>query len=200
MTQQTNNNDELITPGKYVELGYDLYVINPQGDETLVHQTDKNDPERLVYGVTEGVIEPLAAAIENMKAGDAFDVKVSADQAFGPRSDEQIVDLERDIFMVDGKFDEKNIRPGSVLPMMTAEGFRINGIVLEVTDKSVKMDFNHPLAGKDLHFKGSITLVREATPEDIHPAGCGCNGGCGDGCGDSCGDKGSCGCGDGCCH
>ena len=49
---------EKIEPGKYVELGYDLYEVN--GDEqTLVHQTDDNDPERIVFGVTRGMIEPL---------------------------------------------------------------------------------------------------------------------------------------------
>ena len=80
--------------------------------------------------------------------------------------------------------------------MMTADGFRISGIVLDVTGDKVKMDFNHPLAGKDVRFEGSILTVRDATPEEIHPAGgCGCGscggGQCGDGC--DCGD-GNCGC------
>ena len=82
--------------------------------------------------------------------------------------------------------------------MMTADGFRINGIVLDVTDDKVKMDFNHPLAGKDVRFKGKVTLVRDATPEELQPAqGCGC--GCSHSdCGDH--DHDGCGCGDGCCH
>ncbi|MDE5744511.1 MAG: peptidylprolyl isomerase, partial [Paramuribaculum sp.] len=69
----------------------------------------------------------------------------------------------------------------------------------EVTDTKVKMDFNHPLAGKDVRFKGKILTVRDATPEELQPAhgcGCGCDhGSCGDDCGcehDSCGD--GCGC------
>lgn len=40
---------EKIEPGKYVELGYDLYQINADGTKTLVHQTDENDPEKLVF-------------------------------------------------------------------------------------------------------------------------------------------------------
>lgn len=59
--------------------------------------------------------------------------------------------------------------------MMTADGFKISGVVKEVTPEEVKMDFNHPLAGKDVRFKGKITLVRQATEEEIKPAqGCGC--------------------------
>ncbi len=189
---------EKIVPGKYVELGYDLYQINEDGTETLVHQTNMEDPEKIVFGVTRGVIAPLERALDGLEAGGQFDVVAKADEAFGPRDDEQIAELDRDIFVVDGKFDDEVIKKGAVVPMMTADGFRINGIVLDVTDDKVKMDFNHPLAGKDVRFKGKVTLVRDATPEELQPAhGCGC------GCDHSdCGDHGAdgCGCGDGCCH
>lgn len=185
---------EKIQPGKYVELGYDLYEVTPEG-EKLVHQTSADDPERFVFGVTKGVIEPLEHAIDGLEAGGEFDVTVTADKAFGPYDPEQVATLPRDIFEVDGKFDANVVKPGAVLPMMTADGYRINGVVKEVTDSDVKMDFNHPLAGKDVRFKGKITLVREANPEELQPVhGCGCSG-CGEG-GD-CG-SGSCGCGDDC--
>lgn len=90
------------------------------------------------------------------------------------------------------------IKKGAVLPMMTQDGYRINGVVVSVDSDNVVMDFNHPLAGKDVRFKGKITVVRDATPEELKPqsCGCGCGGGCGEGegCGDSCGE----GCGEGC--
>lgn len=189
---------EKIVPGKYVELGYDLYQINPDGSETLVHQTDKDDPEKIVFGITRGVIAPLEKALDGMEAGGEFDVVAKADEAFGPRDPEQVAELDKDIFVVDGKFDDEVIKPGTIVPMMTQDGYRINGVVEEVTDDKVKMDFNHPLAGKDVRFKGKVTLVRDATPEELQPAqGCGC--GCDhDSCGD--GDHDHCGCGDGCCH
>lgn len=188
---------EKIQPGKYVELGYDLYEVAPDGKETLVHQTSADDPERIVFGVTKGVIEPLEKAIDGLEAGGEFDVTVKAEQAFGAYDPEQVATLPKEIFEVDGKVDSEVVKPGAVLPMMTADGYRINGLVKEVTDKDVKMDFNHPLAGKDVRFKGKITLVREATEEELHPAaGCGCSS-CGSDCScDSdcnCGDKG-CGC------
>lgn len=197
---------EKIQPGKYVELGYDLYEVTPEG-EKLVHQTNVNDPEKIVFGVTRGMIVPLEQAIDGLEKGATFDLVVKAADAFGPYDNEQIAELPRDIFEVDGKFDDKTVTKGAVLPMMTADGYRINGIVLEVTDKDVKMDFNHPLAGKDVRFKGTILEVRDASPEEISPShgcGCGCNHeGCGDGqCGDGCGcgdgqghGEGSCGCG-----
>lgn len=188
---------EKIQPGKYVELGYDLYEISPEGTETLVHQTDLNDPERVVFGVTRGMIVPLEKAIDGLEKGGKFDVKVKAEEAFGPYDPEQVATLDRDIFLVDGKFDEEVIKVGALVPMMTADGFRINGKVLEVTPEHVKMDFNHPLAGKDVRFKGEILAVRDATPEELQPAqGCGCHGCGGDDCG--CDSQGSCGSGCGC--
>ncbi|MDE7396799.1 MAG: FKBP-type peptidyl-prolyl cis-trans isomerase [Muribaculum sp.] len=185
---------EKIQPGKYVEMTYDLYTVNPDGTETLVHQVDNNDPEKIVFGVTRGVIVPLEKAIDGLSAGEKFNVTVSAEEGFGPHDPEQVARLEKDIFEVDGKFDAERIVAGAVIPMMTADGYRINGIVNEVTDTEVVMDFNHPLAGKSVRFDGTIKTVREATPADIEPAhggcgGCGCDhdhcgeGGCGEGCG-----------------
>ena len=192
---------EKIQPGKYVELGYDLYEVAADGSQKLVHQTDVEDPEKFVFGVTRGMIAPLEKAVEGLEAGSEFDIIVKCDEAFGPHDPEHVVTLERDIFVVDGKFDDKTIKPGALVPMMTDDGFRINGLVKAVSTEDVTMDFNHPLAGKDVRFAGKILTVRDATPEELQPMhGCGC--GCGD-CGDGCGDDCDCGddhCGCGGCH
>ena len=184
---------EKIEPGKYVELVYDLYAVEKEG-EVLVHQVDVEDPEKIIFGVTRGVIKPLEHAIEGLKEGETFDVKVSAEEGFGEHDPEQVAHLEKDMFEVDGKFDAERVKVGEYIPMLTQDGYRINGKAIDVTLNEVIMDFNHPLAGKDIRFVGSIKTVREATPEELHPAGgcCGCHGGEGEGCGDSCG------CGDGC--
>jgi len=56
---------------------------------------------------------------------------------------------------------------GNDIPMQNNEGQTLMGKVLEITDDKVKMDFNHPLAGLDLFFKGEILDVRKATAEEI---------------------------------
>ena len=188
---------EKIQPGKYVEMGYDLYEVAPDGAETLVHQSNPEDPEKIVFGVTRGVIVPLEKAIEGLEPGGEFDVKVKAEEAFGPVDPDQVATLDRDIFLVDGKFDEDVIKVGAFVPMMTADGYRINGKVVEVTPEHVKMDFNHQLVDCKVRIKGTVKTVRDVTEEDLRPAGgcgCGCHGDCGEG---GCGDGG---CGDGCCH
>lgn len=186
---------EKIQPGKYVELGYDLYAIEPDGTEKLVHQTDAEDPEKIVFGVTRGMIVPLEKAIEGLEKDGTFNVTATADEAFGPYDPDQVVTLDKDLFLIDDKFDDEAIKPGALVPMMTADGFRINGLVKEMTADKVKMDFNHPLAGKAVRFDGRILAVRDATPEELKPAqGCGC--GCDH---DHCGEGQDGGCSDGCC-
>ncbi|MDE5706779.1 MAG: peptidylprolyl isomerase [Alistipes sp.] len=113
---------------------------------------------------------------------------------------EAIVDLPKNIFMVDGKLAEDILFVGSQVPMSDAQGNRMLGIIKEVGDETVKMDFNHPMAGKTLNFEVEVVSVRDVTPEDLQPkggCGCGCEGGCESGCEDHGHD---CGCGDGCCH
>lgn len=187
---------ETIKPGKYVELVFDLYKINNDGSETLVHEVTDDAPECVVFGVTQGIIKPLETALEGLGAGDVYDVTAKPEEAFGHHNPEEVVELDREVFEIDGKFDEENIKKGVRLPMMTADGFRIEGLVVEVTPDYVKMDFNHQLVDCNVRIKGSVKTVRDVTEEDLRPAGCGgcgCHGDCGDGsCGDGCGD-GSCG-------
>ncbi|MDD6722662.1 MAG: peptidylprolyl isomerase [Muribaculaceae bacterium] len=191
----TNEQNQKITPGKYAEITYNLYTEEADGSAKLVHQVDADNPERLVFGVTQGMIEPLEKALDGLTVGDSFSVKVTSDESFGPRDPEKIVTLDKEIFLIDGKFDKDRIFVGAAVPMMTAEGFRITGIVNKITDDKVTMDFNHPLAGCNLRFDGTVVTVRDATEEELHPVqGCGgCQGGSCDGCG-----SGDCGCGDGC--
>lgn len=185
-------NKEIIKPGKYTELVYKLFQVEPDGTETLIYESEAEEPEKLVFGVTRGLLPVLEKALDGLAAGEKFDITAGPDEAFGHHDPEQVAELERAVFEIDGKFDEENIKAGRRLPMMTADGYRIDGLVTEVTPTHVKMDFNHPLVDKTVRFDGEIKVVRDATPEEITPS----HGGCG--CGDhSCGcDSDSCGCDD----
>ncbi|MFO7938714.1 MAG: peptidylprolyl isomerase, partial [Bacteroidales bacterium] len=81
-------------------------------------------------------------------------------------SDEAILDLPRHIFEVDGKIDEEIIKVGNVVPMQDKDGNKFNGIILEMKDDAIKVDFNHPLAGDDLFFQGEVMEVRDANEEE----------------------------------
>lgn len=175
-------NTEKVGSGKYVRYAYKLYN-EPDGE--LLFEASADAPDEMVYGVSREVVPGLIAAMKDLAAGDRFEVTLPPAAAFGERYDENVVSLEKEIFERDGKLAEE-VKTGAELPMMTAEGFRILGRVLDINDKEVKMDFNHPFAGKTVRYEGEIVEVRDATPDELHPAaGCGC-GHCG------CGSEGSC--------
>jgi FKBP-type peptidyl-prolyl cis-trans isomerase SlyD len=128
--------------------------------------------------------------LEGLEAGSPFQISLQDADAYGELDENAIVDLPKHIFFIDGEFDEEMIAEGNTVPMMSTSGQKLNGLVLEITDDTVKMDFNHPLAGESLFFKGNILEVREATDVEIAAT---LGGGCGCGSGGGCG-SGSCGC------
>ena len=66
-----------------------------------------------------------------------------------------------------GSFDSAMFQVGSIVPMSDSDGNQLRGRILEVNDETVQMDFNHPLAGTDLHFVGTILEVRDAEAEEL---------------------------------
>lgn len=188
-------NELKVGPGMVVAYTYKLYN---EADGSLLFEAKSDAPDMMIYGVSNDVVPGLVGALKDLKTGDRFDTTLPPEAAFGQRYDENIVKLEKEIFMRDGKLAEE-VTEGALLPMMTAEGFRVQGRVIRISDKEIEMDFNHPFAGLTVRYDGEVTDVREATPEELQPAkGCGgCCGGCGSDSEGSCGS----GCGEGgCCH
>jgi FKBP-type peptidyl-prolyl cis-trans isomerase SlyD len=70
-----------------------------------------------------------------------------------------VVALPKSTFMVDGKLDEEVMQVGEVVPMEDDQGNELVGVVVEVESDVVYVDFNHPLAGLDLHFEGVVVAV-----------------------------------------
>ena len=182
---------EKVGPGKFVAYAYKLYN-DKTGD--LLFEAKADAPDVMVYGVSQEVVPGLIAAMKDLGKSEKFSVTLPPEAAFGERYDENVVELEKEIFMREGELVE-DVKVGAELPMMTQEGFMIKGKVLDITPSHVKMDFKHPFAGLTVRFDGEIVEVRDATPEEltpVHSCGCGCHHGDGD-CGSDCG--GDCDCG-----
>ena len=87
-----------------------------------------------------------------------------------------IIDVPKSVFVIDGKVDLNICKIGNQVPMMDSEGNPLNGTILEIGENTVRMDFNHPMAGTNLFFDGKILDVSEPTDEDLHPQGHSCSG------------------------
>jgi FKBP-type peptidyl-prolyl cis-trans isomerase SlyD len=185
-----------------VTLTYDLRIDDENGE--MIEQATEAQPLQFLYGA--GMMLPsFESQLAGMRQGDPFVIKLNKNDAYGDVNHDAIIELPKHVFLVNGQFDSEMISEGNTVPMMSSNGQRMNGLVLEVTEENVKMDFNHPLAGEDLYFAGKIMEVRAATDDEIAQTlsgsgGCGCgSGGCGSGCDDDSCDSGhshgGCGCG-----
>lgn len=194
---------------KYYAVSYKLFSIK-DGERVMQEETDANDPFVFISGFGT-TIPSFEKQIENLAKGDSFDFTIPQTEAYGEYVAERVIELDKQIFHINGKFDESQIYVGAIIPLQNEDGNRFMGNVLEITDSKVKVDLNHPLAGCDLQFQGTITECRDATDEEIvkminRLSGGGC-GGCGSGgchsngeCSGGCnsGEGGCGGCGGGC--
>ena len=115
------------------------------------------------FGVALDAFEQQVAGLQK---GDSFDFTITHDQAYGNYRDDLVLDLEREVFSINGHFDHEHIYEDAIVPLQNEEGNRFYGRIVEVGEEKVKVDLNHPLAGEDLTFKGTIVENREATAKE----------------------------------
>ena len=190
---------------RFMSISYSLY-IDEEGEKRLVEETKSGQPFQFISGF--GIaLDAFEQQLTPLEVGAEFDFALTKDQAYGDYRDDMRLELEREVFSINGHFDHEHVYQEAIIPLQNEEGNRFYGRVVEVGEDKVKIDLNHPLAGETLYFKGKVLENREATEDEIshlmkHLTG-GCGGHCGDcdsGCGhnhDGCHEDG-CGCGH--CH
>lgn len=174
-----------ISANKLVSVDYELYVDGENGELELVEKTTPERPLTFIFGM--GMMLPkFETALLGLQTGDKFEFSLNPEDAYGEYIDENVIELERSIFEIDGKFDETRIFVGNIIPMNDSSGTRYQAEVVSISPTHVTVDLNHPLAGDTLHFKGQVGDVREPSSEDLAAfVGDGCNCGC-DSCSDGC--------------
>ena len=157
-----------IAPYKFVAVSYNLFV-GEGAERELFEEATPEQPFMFICGVGS-MLESFEKNVSDLSAGDSFDFVISPEEAYGEYDDNLIIDLPKNMFEVDGVFDDEEICEDAIIPMMDAEGNEMRGYVISVTDNAVSMDFNHPMAGETLHFIGKVEAVRDATEEEIQNA------------------------------
>ncbi|MGL1888833.1 MAG: FKBP-type peptidyl-prolyl cis-trans isomerase [Reichenbachiella sp.] len=137
-----------------------------EADETgaVIQEVNQEEPFVFMFGKNQ-VLPQFETNLKGKEVGAKFDFSITSDEGYGQEDPQAIVDLPINLFQVEGKLAEM-VEVGSFLPMNDQEGNPLQGLVLEIGKETVKMDFNHPMAGMDLHFVGEVIDVREATKEE----------------------------------
>jgi FKBP-type peptidyl-prolyl cis-trans isomerase SlyD len=155
-----------VSDDKVVTVRYTLFVKKGDGPEEMAEETTPDHPFVFLCG-HGGVLTDFEGALTGKKKGDTFDFRLTSAKGYGDHEKDYVVKIDRQAFHIDGKFDEERVKVGRELEMSDSEGNPLTGKVTGISDKEVEMDFNHPLAGYELHFTGEILDVREATREEL---------------------------------
>lgn len=177
-----------IENNKLVSLIYELR--EGSGEGKVIETVEENRPLKFIYG-SGNLLQSFENKLSTLSTGDTFSFSLAADEAYGERREELIMDVPVSVFKTDGDSIDENIcQIGNEVPMVDRDGNRISGVINEITETHVKMDFNHPMAGTNLYFSGRVIDVREASAGELnslnnncsscgsHDHQHGCSGGC----------------------
>jgi FKBP-type peptidyl-prolyl cis-trans isomerase SlyD len=148
----SENEISTIEKNAVVTLDYSLEVEGKEVD---------SGPIQFLYG-HGNIIPGLEREIEGMALGDEKEVQVKAKDAYGEYDTDLEIEVPLSTFPED--FD---IQLGRPMRLQDNEGRMFTGVATAITDELVKLNLNHPLAGKDLLFKTKVENLRPATEEEI---------------------------------
>ncbi|TEW53528.1 peptidylprolyl isomerase [Psychromonas sp. RZ22] len=129
-------------------------------DGNALDSTENGSPLQYIQG-SQYLVPGLEKELEGKEVGYKFDVKLEAEDAYGPFQEELVQEVPRSLF--EG-VDE--IEVGMAFQAETEQGPRTVEVTA-VTEDSVSIDANHPLAGMALQFVGEVVAIRPATAEEI---------------------------------
>lgn len=158
------------------EVAYKILLDHANGE--MIEYADEDNPRRIVLG-QDDLIPGFEEGLKGKTTGP-FSFSVRQDKAFGSYDSTLVTDVPKQAFLDDGVIREDLLFTGNRVNMLDHHHNKVTGTILEIGEEKVRMDFNHPLAGKDLFVTGEVLSVREATADELTPdEGCGCGSGCG---------------------
>lgn len=135
--------------------------------DELLDESGEGTPLVYLHGAA-GVVPALQAGLEGKAPGDAFSVSLTPEEGFGDHDPARVVEISRSLFAT-----TEELEPGVAIEIQAQAGIAAGGYVVKaVSDSTVTLDGNHPLAGMHLTFAGQVVDVRPATAEEVaegHP-------------------------------
>ena len=149
----TDNEISTISKNVVVTLDYNLEVDGNEID---------SGPIQFLHGYGN-IIPGLEREVEGMTLGEEKKVLVKAEDAYGNYDPDLEIDVPLSSFPEDFE-----IELGRPLRLQDGDGRVFTGVASAITDDAVKLNLNHPLAGKDLLFNATVKNLRQATDEEIN--------------------------------
>jgi FKBP-type peptidyl-prolyl cis-trans isomerase SlyD len=150
-----------VSQGKVVGITYTLKLTSGE----IADQTTEENPFLFIHGIGQ-TLEAFDENLAGLTLGADFSFSIAAESGYGVSNPNMVIQIPRSVF--EGpNVPSDLLQIGNIVPMQDEHGNPMNGVVREVNDEAVTMDFNHPLADQELHFSGKIVSVRDASPEEM---------------------------------
>jgi FKBP-type peptidyl-prolyl cis-trans isomerase SlyD len=141
-----------VSSGKEVSIEYTLRLE----DKAVIDTNVNSKPLTYIHGAHQ-IIPGLEKALEGMKVGDSKKVTVKPEEGYGVIKDEAFLEVKKE------QIPQDALKVGAQVQGLDAQGRTIHARVAEVKDKTVILDFNHPLAGKTLYFDVKVVDIKEVS-------------------------------------
>lgn len=152
---------------KVVSLTYTLTAGKINEPMEAVETATGEHPFVFLFGAS-GLPEKFEESISGLQIGDAFSVALEAEEAYGLYDMEGVMEFPMEMFKDDdGNIDLEVVQVDNFLQLIDDDGFMHRAKVLEIAGDKATLDFNHPLAGHNLHFEGKVVGIRMATEDEL---------------------------------
>lgn len=142
-----------------VTLHYILREGGPEGE--IVEDTFSGEPITFKFGVGQ-MIPGFETNLEGKSVGEKYSFLLAPGEAYGELNHKALVEVPLSNFAgSDGEIDPRTITIGESVRMKNQNGQSFQGVIKEVDESIVKVDFNHPMAGRSLHFSGEVLVVKK---------------------------------------
>jgi FKBP-type peptidyl-prolyl cis-trans isomerase SlyD len=148
--------EKKVDDGKVVSMHYTLHV-----DGKVVDSSEGGEPLQFIQGMGH-IIPGLEHELYDMQIGDSKNITVPAKDGYGENDETAFMDVPRNAFP-----DNVPLEKGVELELRDQSGHPVYARIDEVSDENIRLNMNHPLAGKELNFDVKIDDLRDATEEEV---------------------------------
>ncbi|MFN7132108.1 MAG: peptidylprolyl isomerase [Myxococcales bacterium] len=145
-----------VSENTVVSLEYSLHL----GDGVIVDRSDDGEPLAYLHGGGQ-IVPGLEKQLEGMEPGQTKQCMISPAEGYGERDPRKVQEMPRKLF------GNHPMKPGDEFVAVDEDQNQIPVRIQAVNGEMITVDFNHPLAGKTLHFNVKVTEVRAATKEEL---------------------------------
>jgi FKBP-type peptidyl-prolyl cis-trans isomerase SlyD len=143
------------------------YQLRTEPDGPIADEATAEAPFGFLMG-HGNVLPKFEEALSGLTAGEGFSFTLTPEEGYGITDPNALVALDINMFAnEDGTIAQDLIFVGNAIPLSDNQGNRYRAVITHFDNENVHVDLNHPMAGKTLHFSGTVIEVRPATEQEL---------------------------------